>query len=99
MTDWLGILEDEIEAGNAMRRQVPEMLADPEITVEQVKALFAALEQQAQFTEKLKAALEGLGHDFTIVDKAGELEERYVDLAAAAAETLKRMRGRKPAAS
>ena len=92
MTDWL--ILGPVRTGNEMRRQVPGMLADPEITVEQVKALFSALEQQAQFSEKLKAALEGLGYDFAIVDKAGELEERYVDLAAAAAETLKDMRSR-----
>jgi hypothetical protein len=92
MTDWLKILEDEVRTGDEMQQQVPKMLADPEITVEQVKSLFAALEQQAQFSEKLKAALEGLGHDFPIVDKAGELEERYVDLATAAAEKLKGMR-------
>jgi hypothetical protein len=96
MTDWLKILEDELRTGNEMRRRVPGMLADPDITVEQVKALFSALEQQAQFSEKLKAALEGLGYDFPIVDKAGELEERYVDLAATAAETLKDMRSRRP---
>jgi hypothetical protein len=97
MTDWLKILGDEVRTGNEMRRQVPEMLADADITVEQVKALFAALEQQAQFCEKLKAALEGLGYEFAIVDKAGELEERYADLAASAAEALKDMRVSKPA--
>lgn len=81
MADWLKILEDEIKTGNEMRKQVPKMLADADITVEQVRTLFAALEKQAQFSEKLKAALEGLGYDFKIVDKAGVLEARYVDLA------------------
>lgn len=99
MTDWIGLLDEAIETGDAMRCQVPGMLADPEITVEQVKSLFAALEQHAQFSEKLKAALEGLGYDFAVVDKAGDLEELYVDLAASAAETLKLMRGRNPEAS
>ena len=92
MTDWLGMLGEAIETGDAMRRQVPETLADPHIGVEQVKSLFAALEQQAQFCETLKTALERLGYDFAIVDKAGALEERYADLAALAAETLKLMR-------
>lgn len=93
MADWLKILDDEIKAGNKMRKQVPKMLSDPEITIDQVKALFAALEQQAQFVEKLKAALETMGHDFPVVDKARALEGRYVDLAATAAEKLKEMRG------
>jgi hypothetical protein len=93
MADWLKILEDEIKTGNEMRKQVPKMLADPDITIEQVRTLFAALEKQAQFSEKLKAALEGLGYDFKIVDKAGVLEARYVDLAESAAERLKGMRG------
>lgn len=92
MTDWPKILEDEIRTGNEMRRQVPKMLADPQISVEQVKALFDALEKQAQFSEKLKSALEALGHDFSVVDKATALEERYVDLAANVAEKLKIMR-------
>ena len=93
MTDWPKILEDEIRAGDKMRRQVPKMLADPSISVEHVKALFDALEKQAQFSEKLKTALEALGHDFPIVDKATRLEERYVELAANVAEKLKVMRG------
>ena len=93
MADWLKILDDEIRAGNAMRKQVPKMLSDPEITLDQVAALFDALEEQAQFVEKLKTALEALGHDFPVVDKARALENRYVDLAASAAERLKEMRG------
>ena len=93
MADWLKVLEEQGRLGDEMRRDVPKMLADPAISVGQVKALFAALEQQAEFVEKLKAALEGLGHDFAIVDKATELEDRYADLAASAAEKLKGMRG------
>ena len=92
MTDWPKILEDEIRTGDDMRRQVPKMLADPQISVEQVKALFDALEKQAQFSEKPKSALEALGHDFAVVDKATALEERYIDLAANVAEKLKIMR-------
>ena len=93
MAAWLKILDDEIKAGDKMRKQVPKMLSDPDITIDQVKALFAALEQQAQFVEKLKAALESMGHDFPAVDKARALESRYADLAATAAEKVKEMRG------
>ena len=96
MADWLKILDDEIKAGDKMRKQVPKMLSDPEITIDQVKALFAALEQQAQFVEKLKAALESMGHDFPVVDKARALEsvnEGKTALAATAAEKVKEMRG------
>ena len=91
-TDWLKILDEEIRAGNKMRKIVPKMLSDPDITLEQVKALFSELEKQAEFVEKLKAALEALGHDFPVVDKARALETRYVDLAESAAEKLKDMR-------
>ncbi len=91
-TDWLKILDEEIRAGNKMRKIVPKMLSDPDITLEQVKALFSELEKQAQFVEKLKAALEGMGHDFPVVDKATALEARYADLAASAAEKLQAMR-------
>ena len=91
-TDWLKILDDEIRAGNKMRKVVPKMLADPNISLDQVKALFQELEKQAQFVEKLKAALEGMGHDFPVLDKAQALETRYADLAASAAEKLKAMR-------
>ena len=92
MTDWLKILKEQKQEGDRVRREVPKMLANPDITVEQVKALFQALEKQAEFVEKLKAALEGLGHDFDVVDVAGRLEDRYVNLAASAAERLKSMR-------
>jgi polyhydroxyalkanoate synthesis regulator phasin len=91
-TDWLKILDEEIRAGNKMRKVVPKMLSNPDITLEQVKALFSELEKQAQFVEKLKAALEGMGHDFPVLDKAQALEARYADLAANAAEKLKAMR-------
>ena len=91
-TDWLKILDEEIKIGNKMRKIVPNVLSDPDISLDQVKALFAELEKQAQFVEKLKAALEALGHDFPVVDKARALETRYVDLAESAAEKLKDMR-------
>ncbi|MBX3580568.1 MAG: hypothetical protein KF810_01545 [Rhizobiaceae bacterium] len=90
--DWLKILDDEIASGDKMLKAVPKVLADPDISVDQVKALFAELEQQAQFVEKLRAALEAMGHDFPVVDKATALEARYADLAATAAEKLKEMR-------
>lgn len=92
-TDWLKILDDEIRAGNKMRKLVPKVLSDPAISLDQVKALFSELEKQAQFVEKLKTVLEGMGHDFPVVDKARVLEARYADLAAAAAVKLKEMRG------
>ena len=92
MTDWLKILKEQKQEGDRVRREVPKMLSNPDITVEQVKALFQALEKQAEFVEKLKAALEGLGYDFDVVDAADRLEDRYVNLAASAAERLKSMR-------
>ncbi len=92
MSNWLNILNDEIRTGDAMRKQVPKMLADPAISLEQVKVLFDELEKQADFVEKLKAGLEALGYDFAIVDKATALENRYADLAASTAEKLKHMR-------
>ena len=92
MADWLKILDDEIRNGNKLLKAVPKMLKDPEITVDQVKALFSELETQAQFVEKLRTVLEGMGHDFPVVDKARALEARYADLAATAAEKFKEMR-------
>ncbi|MBL8575876.1 MAG: hypothetical protein JNK47_01500 [Mesorhizobium sp.] len=91
-TDWLKILDDEIQSGNKMLKVVPKVLNDPDISLDQVKALFLELERQAQFIEKLKAALEAMGHDFPVVDKATALEARYADLAATAAEKLKELR-------
>lgn len=92
MTDWLKILDGEIRTGNRMMKAVPKVLGDPQISVDQVKALFSEMEKQAQFVEKLKAALEAMGHDFPVVDKARALESRYADLAATAAEKLRDMR-------
>ncbi len=92
MTDWVKILDDEIRAGNRMQKVVPKVLGNADISLDQVKALFAELEKQAQFVEKLKAVLEKMGHDFPVVDKARALEARYSDLAATAAEKFKQMR-------
>src|SRR5690606_14805576 len=59
-TDWLKILDEEIKNGNKMRKIVPKVLSNPDISLDQVKALFAELEKQAQFVEKLKTVLEGM---------------------------------------
>ncbi|MGB3389690.1 MAG: hypothetical protein WBA88_17090 [Pseudaminobacter sp.] len=93
MTDWLEILKQQNDEGKRMGRQVPKMLSDPAITADQVKALFDALEKQADFIERLVKALEQHEYDFDIVKAAEKLEERYMELAAQAAERLKEMRG------
>jgi hypothetical protein len=92
VADWLKILDDEIRSGNKLLKAVPKLLSNPDVTLEQVKALFSELEKQAEFVEKLKTVLEGMGHDFPVLDKARALEARYADLAATAAERLKEMR-------
>ena len=92
MTDWIAILKEQTAAGDRMSREVPPMLDDPAISETQVRTLFSALEQQADFAEKLRMALEKFGHDFTVVKAAERLEERYADLAAAVADKLKAMR-------
>ena len=92
MNDWIGILKEQTVNGDQMGREVPKMLANPDISETQVKTLFAALEKQADFAEKLRLALEKFGHDFSIIKAAERLEERYADLAASVAEKLKTMR-------
>lgn len=89
MTDWLKILDEQERLGNELGKQVPTTLANPDIEAAQVKVLFQELEKQADFADKLRQALEAMGHDFNVVDKAAALEERYADLAASAAERLK----------
>ncbi|MCA0001280.1 MULTISPECIES: hypothetical protein [unclassified Mesorhizobium] len=92
MTDWIEILKQQTTIGDQMNREVPQMLANPEINEAQVKTLFSALEKQADFVEKLRMALEKFGHDFAVIKAAERLEERYADLAASVAEKLKAMR-------
>ena len=52
LTDWLEILREQTATGDQMARDVPKMLADPEITQEQVKALF----QRAGETGRVRRA-------------------------------------------
>ncbi|CAM5764572.1 hypothetical protein MAMO4S_01169 [Mesorhizobium amorphae] len=92
VTDWLEILKQETATGERMGREVPDMLAHPDISAEQVQALFSALDKQADFAEKLAQALEKFGHDFPVITAAERLEERYADLAAIVADKLKEMR-------
>ena len=92
MTDWIAILSEQTKTGEHMAREVPAMLENPDITEPQVKALFSALEVQADFVEKLRMALEKVGHDFPVITAAERLEERYADLAASVADKLKDMR-------
>jgi len=92
LADWIEILREQTATGDQMGREVPQMLANPDISEAQVKTLFSALEKQAEFVEKLRMALEKFGHDFSIIKAAERLEERYADLAASVAEKLKAMR-------
>ena len=92
LTDWLGILKQQTATADRMTEAVAGVLADPAVTEGQVKTLFVALEEQADFVEKLRLALERLDHDFPVVQAAEQLEERYGDLAARVAERLKALR-------
>lgn len=92
MTDWLALLDEQTVTGEAMARDVSAMLGNPDIGEGQVRALFSALETQADFAEKLRMALETFGHDFPVIEAAERLEGRYADLAAVVAEKLQAMR-------
>lgn len=92
MTDWLEILREQAETGVQMAREVPATLANPDISRDQVKKLFAALEQQAEFVEKLRQVLEANDFEPEVLVAAEQLEERYAELAASAAERLREMR-------
>jgi hypothetical protein len=93
MADWLEILRKQTETCSEMDKEVPKMLANPDITADQVRALFEALEEQVQFVEQLARALEFNDYDPDVVRAAEELEERYADLAGGAAERLKQLLG------
>ena len=92
VTDWLDILREQAETGAEMAREVPATLANPDISRDQVKKLFAALEQQAEFVEKLRQVLEANDFEPEVLVAAEALEDRYAELAASAAERLKAMR-------
>src|SRR5262245_31500437 len=91
MADWLAILKEQRKDGERMRREVPKMLADPAIAREQVMALFAALEKQAGFVEKLLEVLEGNGYEPDILTAAERLEGLYAELAETVAEKARAM--------
>lgn len=93
MTDWLEILKQQTVTGDQMAREVADMVAKPDLSEAQARMLFSALEKQADFVEKLRMALERIGHDFPIIQAAERLEEQYADLAATMAEKLKSLRG------
>lgn len=97
VTDWLDILREQAETGAEMAREVPATLANPDISRDQVKKLFAALEQQAEFVEKLRQVLEANDFEPEVLVAAEALEDRYAELAASAAERLKAMRSNETA--
>lgn len=91
MTDWLATLREQAKVGEQMAAEVSRMLSNPDISLQQVSRLYNALEQQAQFTEKLARVLEASGHDFTVVEAAEALEELFNELAASAAGKVKQL--------
>lgn len=92
MTDWIEILKEQTNVGDQMSKTVAGVLAEPSLTEGQVKTLFDALEQQADFVEKLRLALEKFGYDFPVIEAAERLEERYDELAASVAGKLRALR-------
>lgn len=93
MADWLEILKDQRKIGERMRRDVPKMLADPAIAREQVMTLFAALEQQASFVDKLGQVLETNNYEPDVLTAAERLGGLYAELAETVAEKAKAMAG------
>jgi hypothetical protein len=91
MTDWLEILKGQRQEGEHTRRAVEKMLAEPAIAREQVMALFAALEKQAGFVEKLVHVLDEAGYEPDIVASAERLEGLYAELAERVAVKAKEM--------
>ena len=57
-TDWLATLREQTEIGMQMAHDVPLTLARPDVTLEQVRKLFRALDHQAHFVEELANVLE-----------------------------------------
>ncbi len=91
-TDWLATLREQTNIGNQMAHEVPLMLARPEVTLEQVRQVFGALDHQAHFVEELANVLEENGYDFAVIDAARALEDLFAELAAAAADKMVQLR-------
>jgi hypothetical protein len=96
LADWLEILKEQRKDGERMRREVPKMLANPAITRGQVLALFAALEKQAGFVEKLVRVLEEAGYEPDIVTAAERLGGLYVELAETVADKARSIQQDEP---
>lgn len=92
MSELLDLLKAQRETGRRMAADVPKMLADPAITLDQVKTLFDALEEQAGFVESLSRVLEASGHDPDTLTAAERLEELYAELAATVADKVQALR-------
>ena len=69
-TDWLATLREQADIGKQMAHDVPLMLAQPNVTLAQVRRVFGALDHQAHFVEELANVLEEKGYDFAVVDAA-----------------------------
>ena len=91
-TDWLATLREQADIGKQMAHDVPLTLVRPDVTLEQVRKLFVALDHQAHFVEQLANVLEETGYDFAVVDAARALEDLFAELAAAAAEKMVQIR-------
>ena len=91
-TDWLTTLRDQTDIGRQMAQDVPLTLTRPDVTLEQVRRVFGALDHQAHFVEELANVLEETGYDFAVIDAARALEDLFAELAAAAADKMVQLR-------
>ena len=91
-TDWLATLREQADIGKQMAHDVPLTLARPDVTLEQVRRMFVALDHQAHFVEQLANVLEEKGYNFAVIDAARALEDLFAELAAAVAEKIVQIR-------
>jgi predicted trehalose synthase len=91
-TDWNSVLKERGDIAKEIIRNVPPMLADPALTLDQATRLYHLLEQRAQEAEELAHALDQAEQSDELIEAAEALEDVFSDLAAAAAEKMIELR-------
>ncbi|WP_454917276.1 hypothetical protein [Xanthobacter sediminis] len=92
--DWLSIIKERGEVVKGIARDVPPMLAAPDLTLDQATRLYQVLEGHAQAIEQLVADLEEDEAPDEFIEAADSLDDMMSDIAAAAAERMAALRRR-----
>lgn len=92
--DWLAQIKELGDLGVKMARDIPSILANPDLTLEQATALYQSVEKKCQEMDDLMGRLDSAEVDDALYEAGGAAQEIWDELGEATANRMIELRGR-----